>query len=404
MRVLGLISGTSVDGIDAAAVEILGEGYELTLEVLDTLTYPYGADLKQLILQLCAGETITLEQLATLDDAIAHQFARAAQAVMAQTGSIDLIASHGQTVFHRPALTQHSESFKPGRPDELAYSLQLGRGAVIAHTTGIPTVSDFRQGDIEAGGQGAPLVPIVDSCLFSQPHQHRCVQNIGGIGNVAYLPPWNRSAQPQPPKVLGWDTGPGNSLIDIAVHHLSKGSQTYDRDGAWAARGTPCMDLVQGWLSHPYLAQLPPKSTGRELFGWEFFNQCYAAAQQHQLTDVDLVASLTEFTAASIAQSYRAFLPQRPDQVLVCGGGSYNPVLLSRLRTYLQPIPVLTTDEAGISAAYKEAIAFAVLGFWQRQGVPSNLPAVTGARSAVTLGHFNAPLGQIGLEDGASNP
>ena len=392
MRVLGLISGTSVDGIDAAVVEITGENYDLAVEVLGTLSHPYPHKLRQVILGLCAGEAMTLEQLATTDDAIAQQFALAAQALISQVGPVDLIASHGQTVFHRPAVTMGSAPVSGHGPqEELAYSLQLGRGVVIAHQTGVPTVSDFRQADIEAGGQGAPLVPIVDLCLFSQANHYLCVQNIGGIGNVAYLPPWNRALQSQPPKVLGWDTGPGNSLIDIAVQHLSDGTQTYDHNGTWAARGNPCMELVQQWLDHPYLAQLPPKSTGRELFGWDFFNQCLVTAQNHQLAEADLMASLTEFTAASIAQSYRNFLPQMPDQVLVCGGGSYNPILLDRLRAHLESIPVITTDEVGISAEYKEAIAFAVLGFWHQKGVPNNLPAVTGARSAVVLGHMSAP-------------
>jgi anhydro-N-acetylmuramic acid kinase len=228
-------------------------------------------------------------------------------------------------------------------------------------------------------------------CLFSQPKRTLCIQNIGGIGNVAYLPPWDRSSQPLPPKVLGWDTGPGNSLIDIAVHYLSEGTQSYDRDGAWASQGQVSQDLVDQWLTHPYFAQLPPKSTGRELFGWEFFHQCYAQAQQYQLSAADLIASLTEFTAVSIAQSYRNFLPTQPDQVLVCGGGSYNPVLLDRLQAHLGPARVTTTDAVGVSVAFKEAIAFAVLGFWHWQQVPSNLPDVTGAKAAVVLGYLNRP-------------
>lgn len=395
MRVIGLISGTSVDGIDAAMVDVKGQGYDLAVELVSSLTRPYPPDLRQAILGLCAGGVTTLSALAQLDDEIAHQFALAARELIAEAGPADLVASHGQTVFHRPAGPgRDGFALGNGSPDSavgLGYSLQLGRGAVISAILGLPTVSNFRQADIEAGGQGAPLVPIVDLCLFSHPQQHRCVQNIGGIGNVAYLPPWDRRTQTVPPKVLGWDTGPGNSLIDIAVHHFSQGNQTYDRDGAWATQGQPCMELVNQWLKHPYLAQLPPKSTGRELFGWDYFHQCYTDAQQLNLGQADLVATLTEFTAASIAKSYQDFLPTLPAQVLVCGGGGYNPVLLQRLQSYLGDIPVMPTDAVGISAENKEAIAFAVLGFWHWHDTPSNLPEVTGARRAVVLGQSSLP-------------
>ncbi|MBD2232023.1 anhydro-N-acetylmuramic acid kinase [Phormidium tenue] len=381
MRVIGLISGTSVDGIDAALVELDGQGYDLTVSLVEGLAYPYPDELRRQILALCAGEAIALDQLAALDDAVAQTFAAAAQALLAQAGPADLIASHGQTVFHRPV-------GRPARPDQgpaqLAYTLQLGRGVAIAQQTNLPTVSNFRQADIEAGGEGAPLAPIVDLCLLSHPTERRCVQNLGGIGNVAYLPPWNR--QGSAPKVLGWDTGPANSLIDIAVHSLSAGALTYDVDGAWAAQGVPCLPLISRWLEHPYFTQPPPKSTGRELFGWDFFNRCRQDAQEEGLAPQDLVATLTEFTAASVAHEYRTFLPALPDRLLVCGGGSQNPVLMACLQAQLPEIVVQTTDAVGVSANYKEAIAFAVLGYWYRQGFPGNLPTVTGASRSVVLG------------------
>ena len=387
MRVIGLISGTSVDGIDAALVDVDGQGYDLTITLVDGLTWPYPAELQAQILALCAGEAVSLERLAHLDDAVAHSFAAAAQTLMAQAGPAELVASHGQTVFHRPV----------GRPAlmhqgtvDLGYTLQLGRGAVLAQQLGLPTVSDFRQADIEAGGEGAPLAPVLDLCLLSHPTEWRCVQNLGGIGNVAYLPPWNR--QGSPPKVLGWDTGPANSLIDIAIHTLSEGTLTYDADGAWAAQGTPCLPLVDQWLEHPYFSQPPPKSTGRELFGWDFFQQCQRQAQTQGLRAVDVVATLTEFTAASVAHEYRTFLPNLPDRVLVGGGGSHNPVLMACLQAQLPECPVQPTDAVGLSASYKEAIAFAVLGYWQRQGFPGNLPTVTGASGPRVLGHFSDPL------------
>ena len=389
MRVIGLISGTSVDGIDAALVEISGQGYDIAVHCLDGLTWPYPEHLQRQLLALCAGEPIPLDQLASVDDEVAQVFAAAAQALIAQAGSADLIASHGQTVFHRPV-------GRPALPGQdamrLGYTLQLGRGAVIAQRVGVPVVSNFRQADIEAGGEGAPLVPIVDLCLLSHPTQRRCVQNLGGIGNVAYLPPWDRQGNTPPPKVLGWDTGPANSLLDIAVTTLSEGCLTYDRDGAWAAQGNPCLPLVEAWLEHPYFHQPPPKSTGRELFGWDFFNRCRAQAEAQGLGPRDLVATLTEFTAASVAQAYRAFLPALPDRVLVGGGGSQNPVLMARLQAHLPDIPVQATDAVGLSASYKEAIAFGVLGYWHSQGFPGNLPEVTGAAGPVVLGQLSRPL------------
>ncbi|MBE9139571.1 anhydro-N-acetylmuramic acid kinase [Nodosilinea sp. LEGE 07088] len=388
MRVIGLISGTSADGIDAALVELNGQGYDLSISLVEGLTWPYPADLQQQILALCAGEACSLEQLAELDDAVARGFAQAAQALIAQAGPADLVASHGQTVFHRPV----GRPTLPGQgPMRLGYTLQLGRGAAIAQQVGLPTLSNFRQADIEAGGEGAPLVPIVDLCLFSHPTQRRCVQNLGGIGNVAYLPPWNRQGNAPPPQVLGWDTGPANSLIDIAMHTLSEGTLTYDRDGTWAAQGNPCLPLVEAWLEHPYFRQPPPKSTGRELFGWDFFHQCHQAAQARGLSPTDLVATLTEFTAATVAHAYHTFLLAPPETVLVCGGGSQNPVLMARLQAHLPETLVQTTDALGVSANYKEAIAFAVLGYWQCQGFPGNLPAVTGATRPVILGHRSDP-------------
>ncbi|MFE4107493.1 anhydro-N-acetylmuramic acid kinase [Almyronema epifaneia] len=386
MNVIGLISGTSVDGIDAALVEIKGSGFEISAQLLASETYAYEPDLRQQILAASAGEPLSMAGFAQLDDAIATAFAQAAQTLQANTLSADLIASHGQTVFHRPPQGEQATV------QALAYSVQLGRGAAIAHLTQLPTVSNFRSADIAAGGQGAPLVSAIDACLLSHPKHVRCVQNLGGIGNVTYLPSLqSQGVEGEMLGVFGWDTGPANSLIDLAVHHFSQGQQHYDRDGLWAAQGTPCQPLLHQWLRHPYFHQPPPKSTGRELFGWDYWQQCLIDLQAYALSPADSLATLSQLTVMSIVQNYTDFLPQLPDEVLLCGGGSRNHYLRQQLQQCLAPISVLTTDEVGLCAEAKEAIAFAVLGFWRYHGVPSNLPSVTGARRRLVLGELYRP-------------
>jgi anhydro-N-acetylmuramic acid kinase len=384
MRVMGLISGTSADGIDGVVVDIEGQGYSLTVKVHGGDTLHYSPDLQAAIWRACAGEALSLEALAELDDAIATAFATAAETLIATYGPVDLVASHGQTVFHRPPQRQ-------GVAQTLGFSLQLGRGEAIADRLQLPTASNFRAADLAAGGEGAPLVPPIDAVLLSHPHRHRCVQNIGGIGNVAYLPPSAQLFAQTPPAVMGWDTGPGNSLLDLAVQHLSGEEQAFDAGGQWAAQGTAHLDLVADWLRHPYFQQAPPKSTGRELFGWDFWQTCHGTMTQAQLGAADMLATLTEFTAQSIAQEYRRWLPQLPDEVLVAGGGGRNDHLCDRLRQHLPGVPVQATDTVGIPSDLKEAIAFAVLGFWRYHGFPGNLPAVTGAQAWLVLGDLHVP-------------
>jgi anhydro-N-acetylmuramic acid kinase len=382
-RIIGLMSGTSVDGIDAALVEISGTEEDLSATLIAADTYAYEPSLRQQIIEVCAGQPLSIERLAQLDDAIALAFADAAITIQASHSfKATLIGSHGQTVFHRAP--------QSGQSRQLGYSLQLGRGDLIAQTTGIKTVSNFRAADISAGGHGAPLVPKIDLCLLSHPTLRRCVQNLGGIGNVAVLPPLSVGGLGQ--TVKGWDTGPANVLIDLAVQHFTQGQQTYDSDGQWAAQGQPCEALIEEWLLQPFFQEQPPKSTGRELFSPDYLHTCLQDAERYNLSPADVLATLTDFTAASVVDSYRRFLDAMPDQVLLGGGGSRNAYLRSRLQSRLgNAIPVLTTDEAGVSAEAKEAIAFAVLAHWRILGIPGNLPSATGAREAVLLGDVYAP-------------
>jgi anhydro-N-acetylmuramic acid kinase len=389
------MSGTSVDGIDAALVEIVGTDLDLKVELLAGETYPYPPELRERILAICAGEAISMAELAAVDDAIALVFAQAAQNIQVGHPPATLIGSHGQTVYHRPAgeQTRKIDAFSPTPHTPhpipytpLGYTLQLGRGAVIARLTNITTVSNFRVADIAVGGHGAPLVSRVDAYLLSHPHEHRCIQNIGGISNVTYIPPRQADWLDH---ILGWDTGPGNSLLDLAIQHFSHGAKSYDENGSWAASGSPCYPLVEKWLTQDYFHLPPPKSTGRELFGLDYFHQCLQQCQEYQLSTADVLATITELTAASIVESYRSVLQQMPDKVLLCGGGSRNLYLKNRLELLLGTVTVLTTDEVGLSAAFKEAIAFAVLAYWHQLGIPGNLPAVTGANQEVVLGELH---------------
>ena len=425
-RVIGLISGTSVDGIDAALVDVVGSQTDLKIELVAGRTFPYPPKLRSQILSVCGGSALSMAELAELDDAIANSFAIAALTIQAEYAKAELIGSHGQTVYHRPTrkkgemgrggdgergrwgdgerggegdgeMGRFSADSSPIPSAEMGYSLQLGRGALIAALTGITTVSNFRAADIAAGGQGAPLVPIVDAYLLAEPDRHLCIQNLGGIGNLTYLPAQknsplvNKSEVSHPGDgILGWDTGPANSLLDLAVQHFSGGTKTCDENGDWAAQGTPCQALVADWLQQEFFLEKPPKSTGRELFGVDYFKRCLVEASDYNLSPADVLATLTELTVASIAHSYQTFLPQMPDRVLLCGGGSHNLYLKRRLQALLYPVEVLTTSEAGLSVDFKEAIAFAVLAEWRVRGIPGNLPQVTGAIAPVLLGEINS--------------
>ncbi|MEG4114933.1 MULTISPECIES: anhydro-N-acetylmuramic acid kinase [unclassified Microcoleus] len=392
-RVIGLISGTSVDGIDAALVDVLGSQTDLKVQLVAGKTFPYPANLRSQILSVCSGSALSMAELAQLDDAIAQEFATAALTIQAEYDTPELIGSHGQTVYHRPA----GKAQKDSAGGLMGYSLQLGRGALIAELTGITTVSNFRTADIAAGGQGAPLVSIVDACLLAEPNRSLCIQNLGGIGNVTYLPARGKGGNNDESEIFslgdgisGWDTGPANSLLDLAVQHFSGGTKTIDEGGAWAASGTPCQALIDDWLASEFFRQAPPKSTGRELFGVDYFDRCLVEAQGYNLSPADVLATLTELTVASIVHSYQTFLPAMPDRVLLCGGGSHNLYLKRRLQSQLHPVQVLTTSEAGLNVDFKEAIAFAVLAAWRVRGIPGNLPQVTGARAPVLLGEINS--------------
>ena len=379
LTVLGALSGTSVDAIDVACVEIrpsLSVATPLSVRVLVADSLPYSSDLRQKILEVAGGAPITLPQLSQLDDEIAAAFARAILDLTTQSPTpIDLIGSHGQTVFHKAA-----DASSP-----LGHSIQLGRGETIATLTGLPTVSDFRAADIALQGHGAPLVPRIDALLLRDIHEDRCIQNIGGIGNVTYLPALQSNRA-----IVGWDTGPGNLLLDLAAERLSGGQLSYDNNGDWAARGTPNTQLIERWLQGEFFHLPPPKSTGRELFSAAYLERCLVDCEAVSLSSADIMATLTDLTAASIVDSYRQFLPALPARVAICGGGARNIHLMQRLQAHFDPIPVVSTATLGVDPDFKEAIAFAVLAYLRVHLIPGNLPSVTGAADWCLLGTVHA--------------
>jgi anhydro-N-acetylmuramic acid kinase len=318
-------------------------------------------------------------EICELNFALGERFAQAALTAIRQAkrkpGDIAAIGSHGQTIHHLPNARTPS-------------TLQIGEAAVIAERTGITTVADFRVRDMAAGGQGAPLVPYADWALFTDKTRPRIVQNIGGIGNLTFLPPRAELDQ-----VIAFDTGPGNMVMDALVTALTRGRQTFDRDGRWAARGHVSEKLLAEMTAHPFLRRRPPKTTGREEFGEMFLGRMLASARRLRLRPEDMVATATAFTAATIADAYRRFVfPKiKADergalQVILGGGGAKNPTLRRILAERISAGELLTHEDFGIANAAKEALAFAILAHETMLGNPGNVPTATGARRAVVLG------------------
>lgn len=365
---LGLISGTSLDAVDAAICRFDEAGRWQGVVASHSHSYPAPLRAELLALQAEPDRAISLRDVARLDAAVGDCFAEAALTLLQSTdlspGQILAIGSHGQTVFHDP--------------ETLATSLQLGDPNRIAVRTGIATVGDLRRADMALGGQGAPLVPAFHQAVFAQ-GQARAVLNIGGIANITVLP-----ADPQA-RVFGFDTGPGNGLMDEWIHlHLQ---QTYDRDGAWAARGTARESLLQAWLADPYFAAPAPKSTGRDYFRLSWAQR---HAELQKLPPEDVQASLLELTARSIAEAILRSAPAS-EQILVCGGGAHNRRLMQRLTALLSPRAVLSTATTGLDPDWVEAAAFAWLAWRRLNGLSGNLPAVTGARRDAVLGGLYQP-------------
>ncbi|WP_379145968.1 anhydro-N-acetylmuramic acid kinase [Paenibacillus sp. sgz500992] len=383
--VVGLMSGTSLDGIDAAIVSIEGSGLAAKAELLHYSSVPYDDGLRERLKELCTIEHSSVDLVCGMNVYLAERFAEAAIEAVRSAGmeldEIDLISSHGQTVWHIPEAATDD-------PLLVRSTLQLGDLSVLAKETGRLVVGDFRPGDMAVGGQGAPLAPYGDLILFRHPEKGRLLQNIGGIGNCTALP-----AAAGPEDVFAFDTGPGNMVIDQTVYLLSGGKMSYDDGGSWAAQGTPDEVLVDQMMEHPYFALKPPKSTGREVFGKAYAEQFVTLARARGLNDADIVATATAFTARTIAEGYlRYVFPVcEIDEVIVSGGGAHNAALLAMLQQLLTEQAVITSSVLDFSDDAKEAIIFALLGNDFMHGVANNLPSATGASRPTVMGKLAFP-------------
>lgn len=357
MRVAGIMSGTSLDGIDVAVVDLSGREFK----VVEFASFPYAERLRARLLAV-SNAVAHVGEISRLNFELGEQYARAVKRCGVPLDTIDLIGCHGQTIFH-----------------EKGNTLQIGCASVMAERLGKAVVSDFRPRDIAAGGRGAPLVPFVDYWLYRDPKLCRVALNIGGIANVTILPPKVKLQE-----VIAFDTGPGNMVIDQLVDLHTRGKQRYDAGGSLARKGKLQQTLLANLLRRSYYRKAPPKTAGREQYGREFIDELLKTGTPV----LDLITTATAFTAATIATALQRFAPERVDELIVSGGGSHNVQLLAYLQAFLPAVKLRTSSEFGVDVDAKEAIAFAILAYetWHRR--PSNVPSATGAKWPVILGNI----------------
>ena len=378
---IGLISGTSMDGVDAALVRITGSGLKSKIEAIDGITYPYPEGLKEELTEYIASDSIELSTLSQLNFLIGEIFTEAVFALIKKTGhdksDIDLIGSHGQTIWHNPV----RENLY-GR--QTGSTLQIGEPSVINAGTGIVTVADFRAKDVAFGGGGAPLIPYFDYLIFHSKNENRGILNIGGIANVTVV----RKNSPVY-DTFAFDTGPGNMIIDELMRILF--DREMDKNGTVAENANPDGILLEYLMEHSFITSEPPKSTGREDFGKKFVNKMLDLGGKRNVSSEAIVSTAVEFTVASIVKNYELFIKPKCslDRLIVSGGGTQNSEIMKRLRERLTDVTVETLDESkdiDIPSDYKEAVAFAFFANEAVSGNPVNIPGVTGAHSPAILG------------------
>ncbi len=374
--VVGLMSGTSADGVDAALTRITGCGLETRVEQLGFYFQPFDEATRQRILAVCGGDFGGSRELCLLGTHLGRLYAQAVRALLKQTETpgIDLIGCHGQTVYHIPEETAYLGTTIRG-------TLQIGDPSYLAEEFGCPVVSDFRIRDMAAGGLGAPLVPYTEFLLYRSETEDVALQNIGGIGNVTLLPAGCRLDQ-----VTAFDTGPGNMVMDALAAKITDGKLGYDDGGQLAAAGKVIPALLERMLQDPYLSRKPPKTTGREYYGKAYVESLLRSGDYPL---VDILATATRFTAESIALSLRRFAPRMPARLVVGGGGSRNPTLLRFLREALPECRVQVQEDLGYDSDAKEAVAFAMLANEALFGICNNAPSATGASHGVVMGRIN---------------
>ncbi len=382
---IGLMSGTSHDGVSAAVVE-LDERSRPPARLIAFHNFPYPARFRKELLAASADEKIGAAAISTLNFALGREFGHAAIEIARRArvalSDVAFIGSHGHTFFHLPP--------RGAARGQAASTMQLGESAVIAAATGVPVVADFRTMDIALGGEGAPLAPLAHLWLFADPTRGRVVQNVGGIGKATYIPPRARLGDAG---LIAFDTGPGNMMLDALASRISGGRMRMDRDGRIAARGHVNEPLLAKLMRNRYFRRRPPKSTGREEFGANMLDRIVADARRMRIVDYDLVATVTALTARSIADACRRFiLPRGPvDQLIVTGGGAQNPTQMRMIAAELPNLEVITAADVGVDGGAVEAVAFAILGYRMLRGRQGNIPSVTGARAPAILGKLTLP-------------
>ncbi len=372
--IAGIMSGTSLDGVDVAIVDVTKE--EVSVRAFETIRYP--SEIRKELFGLCSGNAVAVGDIAGLNFILGEIFADAVIKV-ANKGKIslkeiDMIGSHGQTIYH------DSKGLRfQGR--QAGVTMQIGEGSVIAQRTGVTTVCDFRPADIAVGGEGAPLVPYADFFIFGRDRVCRAIQNIGGIANVTYLPGNSKIEE-----VVAFDTGPGNMVIDEIVRRMGESTQEYDRNGEIAGNNKVHHGLFDELMKENFFSKPPPKSTGRELFGAKYVDRLLAIVDKMAIGYEVMVATATAVTAESIARAYRQLLPSMPDEMIVCGGGANNHTLVRMLRERLAQVRIEPMNHFGIDSDSKEAVSFAILAYATVKGVASNICSSTGAKKPVILG------------------
>lgn len=381
--VIGLMSGTSVDGIDTALVRIKGKGEDTKIELLEFENYPYKPEMRERIFRIFNPDTSSVDEICHMNFLLGEIFADAALKIIKKAGiknnDVDLIGSHGQTIYHIPnGIWDSGYTVKS--------TMQIGEAAVIAERTGIITVSDFRVRDMAAGGQGAPLVPYTEYLIYRDKNKTVALQNIGGIANVTILPKCGL-----PKDIMAFDNGPGNMVIDEVTKRVTNGKVRYDKDGILAKNANVNDGLLVKLLNDDYFSKEPPKTTGREYFGTVYVDKLIDAANEMNVKGNDLIATVTALTAKSIVKSYEDFImpKYKIDKVIIGGGGSYNKTLLDMIKMYLGNIQVITQEDMGFNSDAKEAIAFAILANETINGNYNNIPSATGAEHPVIMGKIS---------------